>query len=88
MSEEEEQMNVLSWIPQVKPNNISVESTNRIKPILLTPLKLRYISRKEDSFKRMVLYFRVLEPNSLNIVIQDMIAKIITETYLHFGIIL
>ena len=39
-----ETMDVLNWIPQVKSNNISIESTNRIKPRLLTTLKLRYIS--------------------------------------------
>ena len=32
----------------------------------------------------MVLYFRILEPNSLNIVNQDMNDKGITETSLHF----
>ena len=40
---EEATMNVLNWIPQVKSNNISIESTNRIKPKLLTKLKLIYI---------------------------------------------
>ena len=75
-------MNVLNWIPQVKSNYISLEITNIIKPRLLTTLKLKYISRKEDNFKRIVLYFRILEPNSLNIVNQNMNDKGITETNL------
>ena len=61
-------MNVLNWLPQVKSNNISIESANRIKPRLLTTLKSKYIPTKKGNFKRMVLYFRILEPNSLNIV--------------------
>ena len=44
-------MNVLNSIPQVKSNNISIESTNRIKPRLLTELKLEYISTKEENFR-------------------------------------
>ena len=32
-------MNVLNWIPQLKSNNNSIESTNRSKPRLLTTLK-------------------------------------------------
>ena len=80
-----ETMDGLNWIPQVKTNNVSIERKNRIKPRLLTKLKLNiyiYISAKEDNFKRMVLYFRILEPNSLNIVKQDMNDKGITETNL------
>ena len=61
-----------------------MEITNRIKPNLLTALKSKYISTKEDSFKRMVLDFRILEPNSLNIVNQDMNGKGITEAHLPF----
>ena len=82
---EDEAMNVLNWIPQVKPKNMSIESTNRIKPRLLTTLKSKCISTKEDNFKGMRLYFRILEPNSLNIVNQHMNDKGITETHLHFG---
>ena len=67
---EENKMDALDWIPQVKSNEISLESTNRIKPRLLTTLKLKYISTKEDNFKRTLLYFRILEPNALNIVIK------------------
>ena len=44
---EEETMNVLNWIPQVKSNNMSIESTHRIKPRLLTTLKLIYIYIKQ-----------------------------------------
>ena len=77
-------MNVLNWFPQVKSNKISIESANRIKPRLVTKLKLEYISTKKDSFTRMVSYFRILEPNSLNIVDQDMNDKGITETKLPF----
>ena len=73
-------MNVLNWIPQVKSNNMSIESTNRIKPRLLTALKLKYVS----NFKIMVLYSRILERSSLNIVSKDMNDKGITETNLPF----
>ena len=76
-------MNVLNWIPQVKSNNISIESTNIIKPRLLTTLELKYISTKEDNFKRMVLYFSILEPIQLNIVNQTMNDKGINEK-MHF----
>ena len=55
-----------------------------MKTRLSTKLKLRYISTKEDDFKRMVLYFRTLEPDSLNIVNQYMNDKGITETNLPF----
>ena len=81
-----ETMNGLNWIPQIKTNNISIERTNRIKARLLTKLKLIYIyiSTKEYNFKSMVLYFRILEPNSLNIVKQYMYDKSITETILPF----
>ena len=81
---EENKMDVLNWIPQLKSNNISIESTNRIKPRLLTALKLEYISTNENNFKRMVLYFRKLEQNSLSIVNQDMNDKGTTETNLPF----
>ena len=77
-------MNVLPQIPQVKSNNTSIESTRRITPRLLTKLKLKYISTKEDNSKRMVLQFRNLEPNSLNIVNQYMNDEGITETNLPF----
>ena len=73
-------MNALDWIPQSKSNNISMENTTRIKPTLLTILELRYISTKEDNFKRMMLYFRILEPNSLTVVNEDMNDKRNTET--------
>ena len=63
----EEAMQGLNWIPQVKSNNTSIESTNRIKTRLLTKLKLKYVSTKEDNFKRTVLFLRILEPDSLNI---------------------
>ena len=69
---EEETMNILNWIPQVNSNNISIENTDRIKPRLLTILKLKYISTKEDNFKRIVLYCTILEHNLLNIVNPDM----------------
>ena len=75
---EEETMDILNWIPQVNSNNISIESTDRIKPILLTILKLNCISTKEDDFKRIVLYFTILEPNLLNIVNPGMNDKGIT----------
>ena len=42
------------------------------------------MSTKECNFKRMVLYFRILEPYSLNLVNQYMNAKGITETSLPF----
>ena len=57
---EEETMDAFNWITQVKSNNMSIESTNRIEPRLLAILKLRCRSTKEDNFKRMVLYFRIL----------------------------
>ena len=41
---EEDKMNVFKWIPQLKSNNISIESTKQIKPKLLTALKLKRIS--------------------------------------------
>ena len=63
----EETMNGFSWIPQVKSNTTWIESTNRMKTRLLAKLKLKYISTKEDDFKRMVLYLRRLGPDSLNI---------------------
>ena len=81
---EENKMDVLDWIPQLKSNNISIESTNTIKPSLLTTLKVEYISTQEDAFKRMVLYFRTLETNLFNIANQDMHDEGITETYLPF----
>ena len=54
------------------------------KPRLLTKLKQKYTSTKEDNNPRMVLSFRILEPDSLNIVNQDMDDKGITETNLPF----
>ena len=51
-------------------------------------MKLKYILTKEYIFKIMVLYFRIIEPNSLNIVNQDMNDKSITETDLPFSIML
>ena len=77
-------MQGLNWIPQVKSNNMSIESTNRIKPRLLTKLKQKYISTKEDNFKSMLLYFRILEPNALNMFNKYMNDKGITETNLPF----
>ena len=74
----------LNWIPQVKSNDTSIEKTNRLKPTLSTKLSLKYISIKKDNFKRMMLYFRVLDPDSLNIVHEDMQQKSITETNLPF----
>ena len=60
----EETMIVLNWVPQVKLKNNSIESTNRIKPRLLTTLELISISTKEDNFKRMLIHFRILERNA------------------------
>ena len=77
-------MNVLNWIPQVKSNNISIESTDRMKPRLLATLKLKCISTKEDDFKRMMMYSRILEPNSLTIVNTYMNDKGTTQTNLPF----
>ena len=77
-------MQGLNWIPQITSNSISIDNTNRIKARLLTTLKLKYISTKEDNFKRMMLYFKILEPDSLNIVNQDMNDKGITDTTLPF----
>ena len=77
-------MRGLNWIPQITSNNTSIEGTNRIKTRILTKLKLKYISTKEDSFKRMVLYFRILEPVSVNIVNQDMKDKSISDANLPF----
>ena len=51
---EENKMYVLIWIPQLESNNMSIESTSRIKPKLLTTLKLKCISTKQDNLKRMV----------------------------------
>ena len=55
-----------------------------MKTRLSTKLKLRYISTKEDYFKRMVLQFRILEPDPLNIVNESMNDKGMTETSLPF----
>ena len=74
----------LNWIPQVKSNDISIEKTNRVKPTLSTKLSLKYISIKKDNFTRLMLYFRVLDPDSLNIVNEDMQQKSITQTNLPF----
>ena len=81
---DEETVNVLNWIPQVRSNNMSFESASRIKPRLLRQQKLKCISTKEGNSKRMVLCYRILEPNSLNIVNQDMNDKGIAETNLRF----
>ena len=81
---EESKMDVLNWIPQVKSNNISIQSANRMKPRLLTTLKSKYISTKEDNFKSMVSYFKILEANSLNLVNKYRNDKGITETSLPF----
>ena len=81
---EKETMNGLSWIPTTKANDISIENTKRIKPRSSTKLKLKDISTKEYISKIMVLHFRILEPNSLNSVNQDMYGKGITETNLLF----
>ena len=42
----EETMQGLNWIPQVKSNNTSIESTNIMKTRLLTKTKLKHISTK------------------------------------------
>ena len=81
---EKETMTVSNWIPQVKSNNISIQSTNRIKPRLLTTLKLKYISTKESNLKRTMLYFRILEPKSLNVVNKCMNEKGFAESNLPF----
>ena len=78
-----ETMDSLNWIPQVK-NHDSVDNTNRYKPRLTTNLTLKYLSSKEDNFKRLILYFKVLEPKSLNIVNQDMNKKNIVSKNLPF----
>ena len=79
-----ETMDSLNWIPQVKTSNDSVDNTNRYKPRLPTHLTLKYLSSKEDNFKRLILYFKVLEPESLNIVNQDMNEKNIVSKNLPF----
>ena len=76
-------MNGLNWIPQLKSNNTSIENTNRKKKYQ-QQLRLTYISTNEDNFKRMVLYLKILEPDALNVVDQDMNDKGITETNLPF----
>ena len=77
-------MSILTWIPQVQ-SYISIESTNRIKPRLLTALKSKCIyQQRKIIFKRMVWYFRILEPNASNIVNQYKYHKGITETNLPF----
>ena len=48
---EEKTMNALNWIPQFKSNNISIESTNRIKPKLLTTLNLNMYQQKKTILK-------------------------------------
>jgi len=64
-------MQGVRWIPQV------ISKTRlSIKP------KLKCISTREDSFKRMVLYFRIFEPDSLGTVNQCMKDKGITGTNL------
>jgi hypothetical protein len=79
-----EAMDSLNWIPQVKTNHDSVDNTNRYKPRLTTNLALKYLSSKEDNFKRLILYFKVLEPELLNIVNQDMNEKNIVSKNLPF----
>ena len=79
-----DKMESLNWIPQVRTNNDSVDNTNRYKPRLTTKLTLKYLLCKEDNFKRLMLYFKVLEPDSLNIVNQDMNEKNIVSKNLPF----
>ena len=44
---EESKINALNWIPQLKSNDMSIDSTNRIKPRLSTALKLeKYINKR------------------------------------------
>ena len=68
-------MESLNWIPQVRTHNDSVDNTNRYKPRLTNKLSLKYSLCTEDNFKRFILCFKVLEPDSLNIVTQDMNEK-------------
>ena len=77
-------MDSLNWIPQVRTNHDSVDNTNRYKPKLTTNLTLKYLSCKEDNFKRLIFYFKVLDPQSLNIVNHDMNEKNIVSTNLPF----
>ena len=79
-----ETMDGLNWIPQVRTNHDSVDNTNRYRPRLTTNLTLKYLASKEDNFKRLILYFKVLEPESLNIVNQDMNEKNIVSKNLPF----
>ena len=79
-----DKMESLNWIPQVRTNNDSVDNTNRYKPRLATKLTLKYLLCKEDNSKRLMLYLKVLEPDSLNIVNQDMNEKGIVAKNLPF----
>ena len=81
---EENKMEVLSWIPQVKSNNISIESTNRMKPRLLTTLKLDIYQQKKIILKEWWCISKILEPHSLSIVNNDMNDQGITQTNLPF----
>ena len=81
-------MDSLNWIPQVRTNHDSVDNANRYRPILTTNLTLKHLSSKEDNFKRLMLYFKVLDPQSLNIVNQDMNEKKMYQRICNFGIIL
>ena len=83
-----ETMDSLNWVPQVKTNHDSVDNKNRYKPRLTTNLTLKYLSSKEDNFKRLILYFKVLDPQSLNIVNHDMNENKLYQRIYHFGIIL
>jgi len=76
--------NNLNWIPQTKNNDESLQKTDKLKPKLTSNLKLKYISSKEDNFKRIMLYFRVVEPNNLNIVKQDIDNKKLDDAKLPF----
>ena len=76
--------NNLNWIPQTSNNNESIQKTDKLKPKLTSTLKLKYISSKEDNFKRIMLYFRVVEPDNLNIVKQDIDNKKLTDVKLPF----
>ena len=51
---------------------------------MTTNLTLKYLSSKADNFERLILYFKVLEPELLNIVNQDMNDKNIVSKNLPF----
>ena len=48
---EENKTNALNWIPQLKSNDISINSANRIKPRLLTALRSTYMSTRKIILK-------------------------------------